>query len=134
MNERLIAMTTACHRDVGSHHDVIKMPSFLYLGYLGSDGGGCDVRGGTVLRGGHAAVLLLLLLFLTLHPLILRLSVGAAGGGRGQRGRRRGKVLQLIGHLLHFDHSFSQKIDGVRESGQDELKTFLHERETEQKY
>lgn len=114
-------MTIVCHGDMREQH------FFLYLAYLGSDGGGCDVRGGTVLRGGHAAVLLLLLLFLALHTLILRLSVGAAAGGRGQRGRRRGQVLQLIGHLLHFDHSFSQKIDGVRESGQDELKTFLQE-------
>lgn len=96
--------------------------------YLGSDGGGGDVRGGAVLCGGHAAVLLLLLLLLTLHPLVLRLAVRAAGGQRGQRRRRRGQVLQLIGHLLHFDHGFSEQVDGVRESRKDELEAFLHTR------
>ncbi len=94
--------------------------------YLGSDGGGGDdVRGGAVLCGGHTAVLLLVLLLLTLHTLVLGLAVRAAAGQRGRRRRRRGQVLQLVWYLLHFDHSFSEQVDGVWESGQDEMEAFL---------
>lgn len=85
------------------------------------------MRGGAVLCGGHTAVLLLLLLLLTLHTLVLGLAVRAAAGQRGRRRRRRGQVLQLVWHLLHFDHSFSEQVDGVRESGQDELEAFLQD-------
>lgn len=93
--------------------------------YLRSDGRGCYMGGRAVLGGRHAAVFLLLILLFALYAFVFRLPARRAVGGRRERRRRRRQVFQLVSGLLHLHHCVAQKIDGVRQRRQDELKALL---------
>lgn len=93
--------------------------------YLRSDGRGCYMGRRAVLGGRHATVLLLLILLLTLYTLVLCQPARRAVGGRRERWRRRRQIFQLVRGLLHLHHRVAQKVDGVRQRRQDELKALL---------
>lgn len=65
-------------------------------------------------------VLLLLVLFLTLRAALhgVRVGVGQQRGGHLLQGGVRG---------FDLDAGFAQQVDGVRQSGEDELETLLQE-------
>lgn len=102
-----------------------SLGSIHWLVYLGGDWRSCDVGGGAVLCGRHAAVLLLLVLFLALHALVLCLPVWRAVGWRWEGRGRRWQIFQLVCCLLHLHHSVPQQIDCVGQCWQDELKALL---------
>lgn len=105
-------------------------------GHLGSDRVCGDVRGAVLVMvvvvrvSASPPVLLLVLLFLALgaalHGVRVRVRVAVCVAQR-RRGGGGGQLLQGGVRGFHPDRCLAQQVDRVRQSGQDELETLLHD-------
>lgn len=105
-------------------------------GYLGCDGGRRDVGGAVLVvvvvvvvhvsAPSPPVLLLLLILLLTLGATLHGVRVAERVGVRvGQQGGRGWQLLQGGVRGFDSDHGLPQQVDGVGQSGQDELETLL---------
>lgn len=104
-------------------------------GYLGSDGSRGDVRGAmlvmvvvVVRMAASPPVVLFVLLFLALGAALHGVRVGVRVAVRvAQRRGGGGQLLQGGVRGFHPNCCFAQQVDGVRQGGQNELKTLLRD-------
>lgn len=112
-------------------------------GYLGSDGSRGDVRGAmlvmvvvvvVVRMSASPPVLLFILLFFALGAALHGVRVGVRVAVRvAQRRGGGGQLLQGGVSGFHPNCCFAQQVDGVRQRGQNELKTLLRDDNFEDK-
>lgn len=110
------------------------------MAYLGSDGSRGDVRGAVLVlvlvvvvvvvvrMSASPPVVLVVVLFLALGAALHGVRAGVRVGVRvAQRRRGGGQLLQGGVRGLHPNRGLAQQVDGVRQSGKDELKALLRD-------